>query len=212
MSRLQQLSRFGGLLFLYYIGLMILSLATGFSGAYLKWHCGCAEAIFGNATSAAQIDCVGPKPGAAMYDTEVEYRFIDKAELERQTEQARRSGQADVKLNVFGWSYNFNRIELFPLLFLMALVLAYPASWRYRLQSLGIAVLLFIPLSFALLGAKFLYQMHLNTTVFSHYQLPVLGASFMRYLSLSLSEARFIFIILLWGVVMVRWEDLRRLA
>ena len=210
--RLKLLLGFGGKLLLFYIGLMALTLATGFAGAYLKWHCGCAGALWGEATAMARIDCVGPKASENRYATEVEYRFIDKQELERLTEQAKRSGQADVRLNVFGWSYNFMRIELFPLLFLISLVLAYPASWRYRLRSLLVAVLLFIPLSFLLLYAKFLYQMHLDTTVFGHYQLPGFWAGFMQYLSLSLAEARFIFILLLWGVVMVRWEDIRQLV
>ena len=210
MGKLNLLLRFGGLLFLYYIGLMALALSTGFAGAYLKWHCGCAEALWGNATPVAQISCVGQKTGKGRYDAEVEYRFIDKQELARLTEQAQRSGQADVQLNAFGWSYNFMRIELFPLLFLVALVLAYPASWRYRLQSLALALMLFLPLSFVLLYAKFLYQMHLDTTVFGHYQLPAFWAGFMRNLSLSLAEARFIFILLLWGAVMVRREDLRQ--
>ena len=96
------------------------------------------------------------------------------------------------------------------LLFLVALALAYPASWRYRLRSLALALMLFLPLSFVLLYAKFLYQMHLDTTVFGHYQLPAFWAGFMRNLSLSLAEARFIFILLLWGAVMVRREDLRQ--
>ncbi|MCO6477229.1 MAG: hypothetical protein J5I94_11440 [Phaeodactylibacter sp.] len=210
--KLKLLLSFGGKLFLYYIGLMILTLATGFAVLFLNWHCGCAEALWGDASVVAQINCVGQKAGKDTYDAEVEYRLIDKAELERLTEQARRTGQANVQLDVFGWSYNFMRIEFFPLLFLISLILAYPASWRYRLKSLLIALLLFIPLSFILLYAKFLYQMHLDTTVFSHYQLPGFWASFMRYLSLSLAEARFIFILLLWGVVMVRWEDVRAMV
>ena len=36
--RLKLLLGFGGKLLLFYIGLMALTLATGFAGAYLKWH------------------------------------------------------------------------------------------------------------------------------------------------------------------------------
>ena len=206
--KLKLLLRFGGKLFFYYIALMALTLSTGIAGAYLQWHCNCAETLWGEATSVAQISCVGQRSGKGAYAAEAEYRFLDKQEVARLTEQARNTGQADIKLQAFGWSYNFMRIELFPLLFLIALVLAYPASWQYRLRSLLIALLLFIPLSFGLLYAKFLYQMHLDTTVFSHYHLPAFWGNFMHYLSLSLAEARFIFIFLLWCAVMVRREDI----
>lgn len=208
MNNLKPLLIFVGKFFLFYIAFVVLVQTTGFTDAYRNGLVGVYSSLYSNIYENADIKTEGIKGHTG---DDVQFTFANKLAIEKAKAEARQTGQVKTNIRGFKWSFNTYRVDLMFVLFLLALILAYPSSILKKVISLLISLGIYYLISFSLLGGRMLYKFHLNQSVFPEYNLSKISEQFLSTATNMHTEGMFFIAILIWAIVMIDRNDFQKL-
>lgn len=211
MQSLKPILLFAAKFFGSYIFLIILVIFTGFNKSHAEWFANRCDSIFENFFDAAQIHSNVISSPNTKSRNDVQLRIFSQQIIKKARTEAKAKGQKNVDIDGVLWSFNSQRTVLMPLLFLLALIIAYPVTWKRKLVPTAIALGLFFLFWFLMMTGVLMLKMHQDTQFFSDYQLPNFFAGFIYNLLYSLVETSFLIMFLIWGITMIRVEDFKQL-
>ncbi|RMG85463.1 MAG: hypothetical protein D6714_05945 [Bacteroidetes bacterium] len=201
---------FAGKFFLSYILLIVLVLSLGLNKSYSNWFANRCDGIFGDFFSVAQIHAASiEKTGDSKHD--IQFQIYSQQTIKKARAEAKLKGQNNVNVEGVLWTINAERVSLMPLLFLLALIIAYPAPIKRKFMSAALALGLFFLFQFFFMMAALMFKMHEDPVFFADYSMPDFFARFIENLLRTNVETSFLIVFLIWGVAMIRTEDFKKL-
>ena len=208
MNSIKPLLIFAGKFFLFYIAFVVLVQSTGFTKTYRNAFVNACSVFYKNIYENAEIKC-DKLNGNGLDD--IEFTFANKLDITKAKEEARQTGQVKTTIKGFKWTFNTYRVDLMFILFLMALILAYPSGFIKKIIGLLIGAAIYYLISFSLLGGRMLFKFHGNQSVFPEYNLSKISEQFLSTATNMHTEGMFFVAVLIWAVVMIRKEDFQKL-
>ena len=209
MPSLKPLLLFVGKFFGAYILLIILTLSLNLNDSHANLFAGIYGGVFENFFDEAQIQTTGIKPAAGVDD--VQFMIYNTETIKKARSEAKAKGQRNVTIDGLSWSFNAQRTVLMPLLFLLALIIAYPADWKRKLIGTAIALLVFYLYYLFFMAGALKLKMHQDKLFFPQYQLSDFSAGFFNNWLYSAVETGFMVMFFVWVVTMIRVEDFKKL-
>ena len=166
--------------------------------------------VFENFFNEAQIQTSGIKPNAGVDD--IQFMIYNTKTIKKARAEAKAKGQKNVTIDGLSWSFNAQRTVLMPLLFLLALIIAYPAPWKRKLIGTALALLLFFLYYWLFMAGALKLKMHQDNLFFSEYQLSDFSAGFFNNWLYSAVETGFMVVFFIWVVTTIRIEDFKNLT
>lgn len=220
MNQLKPILTFTWKFLALYFGLMIFFYLTGLSEAYRNTYASFSDSVYKNLITNAEIYCKPTDNPANEKNLEyafskkgelVNFDFINKTQKEAAMKASRSNSGERVGVQAFSWTCNIVRTDLLPFIFLLALVLAYPAGWKRKLKHLGMAVLAFQFYLFLVHYGFLSYQIDSRSAFFPNYELSSIMNTFYKYFLSSFSEINHVVVILIWVLICFRKDDFSRI-
>lgn len=128
--------------FLVYLLLVSLLYFTGAKDVFSTWFAPKAESLFQNAIENVQI---GIKANP-LKEFDLKTTFIDLVDLENKKSIARKTGQANVDIDIKPFYLSSWDMILVPFIVFIALLFAMPVGWKQRVKTglLGTGILLIV--------------------------------------------------------------------
>ena len=128
--------------FLVYLLLVSLLYFTGAKDVFSTWFAPKAESLFQNAIENVQI---GIKANP-LKEFDLKTTFIDLVDLENKKSIARKTGQANVDIDIKPFYLSSWDMILVPFIVFIALLFAMPVEWKQRVKTglLGTGILLIV--------------------------------------------------------------------
>ena len=209
MSSLKPLLLFVGKIFGAYIFLIILTLSLNLNENHANLFASIYGGVFENFFNEAQIQTSSIKPNAGVDD--VQFMIYNTETIKKVRAEAKAKGQTNVTIDGLSWSFNTQRTILMPLLFLLALIIAYPAPWKQKLIGTAIALLLFFLYYLLFMAGALKLKMHQDSGFFPEYQLSDFSAGFFNNWLYSAVETGFLVMFFVFVVTTIRIEDFKNL-
>lgn len=201
---------FAGKFFLSYILLIVLVTSLGLNKNHSNCFANSCDGIFKNFFSAAQIHAASiEKTGDSNHD--IRFQIYSQQTIKKARAEAKAKGQKNINIDGVLWTFNTERTVLMPLLFLLALIIAYPAPIKRKLISAALALGLFFLFQFFFMTGALMFKMHEDTAFFADYSVSNFFAGFIKNLLRTNVETSFLIMFLIWGITMTRIEDFKKL-
>lgn len=139
------------------------------------------------------------------------FQIVDKKRLEEVRKEMRETGKSDKQIKTLAFKTNSKTTFLMPLIFFLALVVAYPSGFKHKLLSFLIGVLPLLLYIFFKLGCMLFYTIDESEEFFPSYVLSSFSNNILYVIDSLFIEAAYIVGVVVWIMVCVRKQDFKGL-
>ena len=205
MNPLKTIIGFGWKFLAFYFVFFLLAGATGCDNKLRDFYASSGNKVFKNISSEAEINSLVFEDKEK--GTNVLFQIHNKKRLNEIRQEMMRTGQTNLNVETLGMYSSSRTTILMPLILLLSLILAYPSNIKRKLIAIAAGVPLFFLFLWLKIGGSLVYTIDDSQQYFPTYELSSFSNKSLEIINNLIVEGAFIVVVLIWFIVLVRFED-----